>query len=288
MKPIISKQALLSLSLLLLGMMLISSPASATGPRVTKALFAIDKSEIHTLDFPPYLSSEMVDGGPISEIVNKALQHAGIDAVISTHPVQRMVKYYLLQENALAIMGRHLNLSSETRKDLIYIPVAVMTEMFYYYKPRYPNGLSWSGKLESLKGKTYGAHKGEDASAYQHAGIAVKQARTIKLLKMIASGEVDFAAIPPLTGNWLLSKYMTADKENFAVMQRPAQNEVFYIIFNRKHADGEGMAERIRKALMKMVDDGSYAEIVKKHLGAGEVINLHMGDLKERLGIKVK
>ena len=283
MKYIMSKQISLTLSLLFVLAILLPASASATGPRVTKALFSVDKTEVHVLDFPPFLSNEVADGGPFSEIVNVALQEAGIDAVISTHPVQRMVRYYLLQENALAVMGRHLGFSSEQKKELIFIPLSVLVESFYYYKPSFPNGLNWNGKLASLKGKTYAAHKGEDVAAYKAAGIAVKYDRTIGLLKMMKAGEADFAAIPALTADWLLAKYMADEKELFTAMDTSPGEDVFYIIFNKQHPQGEASAAAFKKALMGMVSDGRYAQIMKKHLGNGDVLKLYMGDVKERL-----
>ena len=283
MKNLTSKNISFALALLFLLTLMLPVTASATGPRVTKALFGVDKTEIHVLDFPPFLSNEVADGGPFSEIVNQALQEAGIDAVISTHPVQRIVRYYLLQENALAVMGWHLNFSSKAKEGLIFLPVAVMVEKFYYYKPFFLNGLNWNGKLTSLKGKTYAANKGEDVAAYKAAGITVKYARTVGLLKMIAAGKADFTAIPALTADWLIAKYMSAEKANFAVMDRPAGDNVFYMIFNKRHPQGEASAAAFRKALSGMVNDGRYAKIMKKHLGNDEVLKLYMGDIKERL-----
>ncbi|ATX82113.1 amino acid ABC transporter substrate-binding protein, PAAT family [Mariprofundus ferrinatatus] len=230
--------------------------------------------------FPPFISSEVADGGPFSEIVRTALSDAGIDAVIATHPIQRMVRYYLLQEQAMAVMGRHLNFSSEEKKELIYIPVAVLVEKFFYYKPTYPDGLNWSGSLDALKGKTYGAHKGENTALFTKAGVSVKEGRSIGLLKQIAAGQIDFAAMPVLTGNWLLKKYMSEQKDNFATMERVAGSDVFYIIFNKKDEQGVARAASFRKALSRMVDDGRYAEIMKKHLGNGDVLKLYMGDIK--------
>jgi len=283
MKQVISKNARLTLSMLLLLVLLMPSMASATGPRVTKALFSIDKDQIHALDFPPFLSNELRDGGPFSEIVNIALQQAGIDAVISTHPLQRMVKYYLLQEQALAIMGRHLNFSDNIKNGLIFIPISVIVEQFYYYKPLHPNGLNWNGQLSSLKGKIYGAHKGEDVASFKAAGVSVKRGRTIGLLKMMKAGEVDFAALPALTADWLIGKFMASDKDHFAAVKRPSGQDIMYVVFNKKHPQGIEAAAKFKKALNAMVDDGSYAAIMRKHLGHGDVLKLYMGDLKGEL-----
>lgn len=283
MKQMVLKNVKLTLSMLLLFVLMLPSIASATGPRVTKALFSIDKAQLHALDFPPFLSNEVKDGGPFSEIVNVALQKADIDAVISIHPLQRMVKYYLLQEQAMAMMGRHLSFSDATKKDLIFIPVSVMIEQFYYYKPTHPNGLSWNGQLSSLKGKIYGAQKGEDVSSFKAAGISVKKGRTIALLKKLKEGKVDFAAVPALTADWLISKFISSEKDNFAVMNRPAGKDVMYVVFNKKHPQGVQSAAKFRKALTSIVNDGSYAAIMKKHIGNGDMLKLYMGDLKGEL-----
>jgi len=283
MKQMIFSKITFTFALLMSLVLMLPSIASATEPRVTKALFAIDKDQVHALDFPPFLSNEVRGGGPFSEIVNAALQKADIDAVISIHPLQRMVKYYLLQEQAMAVMGRYLSFSETIRKDLIFIPVSVLVEQFYYYKPAQPNGLSWNGQLSSLKGRVYGAHKGEDVSDFETAGISVKRGRTIGLLKMMKAGDVDFAAIPAPTVEWLIHKFMATEKANFAAMKRAAGKDVMYVIFNKKHPRGIASAAAFRKALNEMVNDGSYANMMKKHLGNGEVLKRSMLDFKGEL-----
>jgi len=283
MRQMLCTKTTFTFALLISLVLMLPSLASATGPRVTKALFSIDKDQMHALDSPPFISNEVNAGGPFSEIVNTALQKAGVDAVIAIHPLQRMVKYYLLQEQALAMMGRHLNFSEATRKDLIFIPLSVLNEQFYYYKPLQPNGLEWSGDLSTLKDKVYGAHKGEDVSSFKAAGITVKWGRTISLLKMMKAGDIDFAAIPAPTVEWLIHKFMATEKANFAAMKRPAGKDVMYVIFNKKHPRGIASAAMFRKALNEMVDDGSYANMMKKYLGNGEVLKRSMLDFKGEL-----
>jgi len=239
--------------------------ALATGPRVTKSLFSADKSEIHTIDFPPYVSTEVTDGGAVSEIVRTALKVAGIEAVITTHPLTGMVRYYLLQEHALAVMGRHLQFSDEQKKNLIFIPLMVMEEAYFYYKPLHPDGLKMD--TDSLKQMTYGAHRGEDVSRHEKAGTTVKYAATMTLLKLLKSGEVDYVAVPALSEEWLVDRYMADEKGNFARLAETAGNETLYMIFNRKHAGGEAAAQGFRKALADIIQDGTYGRILDKHLG---------------------
>ena len=245
---------------------LLAPSASATGPRVTTALFTPHANEIHTVDFPPYISTDVVDGGAVSEIIRTALKEAGIDAVISIHPLKRMVNYYLFQENALAGVGRHLHFSDVQKKELILIPLVVLQEQYFYYKPLHPQGLKLDA--DHLKQLVYGSHVDEDVSRYTAAGCAVKYGSTMSLFKQLKRGDVDFIEVTPLTVEWLLDRHMAADKAKFAHLPGAGDDEVLYMIFNRKHAGGEAAAARFKQALAGMVKDGTYGKILDKYLGA--------------------
>ncbi|MDX8390154.1 MAG: transporter substrate-binding domain-containing protein [Mariprofundaceae bacterium] len=245
--------------------LILPNMAMATGPRVTTALFSAEKNEIHTTDFPPFVSTDLIDGGVITEIVHEALKRASIEAAITTHPVQRMVRYYLFQENVMAVMGRHLKFSAEEKKQLIFIPVMVMSEKLYYYKPAHPDGLNI--EAESIKSLTYGAHRGEDVSRYEQAGAAIHYGRPMALLKKMKSGDVDFIEMPPRAVEWLVDRYMHEQKGQFGSLPEKAHDEVMYVFFNRQHKEGETAAKAFKKALADMKLDGSYAKVIDKYLG---------------------
>ncbi|GAV20374.1 polar amino acid transport system substrate-binding protein [Mariprofundus micogutta] len=245
---------------------LLPGSAQATGPRVTTALFSPDKNEVHAVDFPPFVTEEVVDGGPISEIVRIALKRAKLDAVITTHPLKRMVRYYLLQEDALAVMGWHFQFSKEQRKQLIFVPISGLSEKFFYYKPAYPNGLNLN-EAGNLKGKHYGAHKGEEKSYFAKAGAEVHFGRTITMLKKLRQGDLDFICAPPQSVEWLVDRYMPEEKGRFISTEAHAEHQVYFIVFNRKHPSGEVAAEKFKQALSAMVSDGTSAAISKKHFG---------------------
>ena len=253
--------------------------ACATGPRVTTALFSPDKDEIHAVDFPPFVSSDVAEGGVMAEVVRAALERGEVDVVITTHPVQRMVKYYLLQEHAIAGLGWHFQFSKEQKKDLIMIPIATLSEKYFYYKPTHPNGLKINAN--SMKGLRYGAHKGEDTTSFEKMGVEVQYGRTITLLKKLKRNELDFICSPPHTVEWLLDRYMSEEKDDFAsTAGHNKGHEVFYIVFNRKHPKGEDAAGKFKKALNDISNDGTYGKIVEKHLGKGDSGKLYMRRLE--------
>lgn len=252
-------------------LILISSNAYATGPRVTSSLFSEAENQIHTVDFPPFVSNEVVQGGVASELVNRALHRAGIDAELRIHPIRQMVLYYLLQENAMAVLSRHTQDLNADKGQLIRVPLLSIHEHEYYYRPNHPDGLD----VKAAKGLVFGAHVGEDVSGYQAAGYQVVYGSTMSLLKKLKSGEVDVIRVPAHTMEWLTHRYMKKDKQSFVPVSGKSMDDILYVIFNKKHELGEKAAVTFKKALDAMKSDGSYDEIVQHHLQVGESTRLY-------------
>jgi len=248
---------------LLLALM-IPSLSYATGPRVTGTLFSTDKGEIYAVDTAPFISMEVKNGGVTTEVVNSALAMADLDLVVTTLPLQRMVSYYLLQENAIAVMGSHFNFGQEKKKHLIFIPITVSSKQYYYYKGSYPDGLSRD--LKKLNGKRYGARYGEDVSVYKKAGINVIYGRSMSLLKKLKNAEIDFVGMPKASVDWLVKSYLPQEKGNFIAMDKSAGNEVLFLIINKKHPDSKATADTFKKALANMLENGQYLEILQRHM----------------------
>jgi len=249
--------------------LLLPSTASATGPRVTTSLFTPHANQIHAMDFPPFISTEVIDGGIVSELITTARQRAGIDAEVTTHPVERMVDYYLLQEKALAEAGWHFNFTKQKQEQLIFVPIVTLSENYFYYRPKHPQGLNISSSAD-LKGMRYGAHKGEEKSEFTKAGAEVYFGRTITMLKKLKLGELDFICAPPEAVDWLVERYMKEDKKEFVTMPDEVDSQVLYVVFNRQHPLAEEAANKFRKELSAMKKDSTMDKITSKYLGGGE------------------
>lgn len=267
------------LPLALLISLMTSSSVMATGPRVTAHMLS-EGMQIYALDLQPFISTEKEGGGFDAEIVNMALKAAGIDASVTSLPLDNMVKYYLIQENAIAVLGHHLSFSGKQREDLIFIPISVTHESYFYYQPAQKSALSWNGKLKNLKGYTYGAHKSEDVAAYKDAGINIVFGKPRTLLKKLKSKEIDFIQLPELTAEWMIDKYFPEDKANYSPMKTAVGEKPTFIIFNKKHPEGEDVAKKFRAGLSKIIEDGRYMAIVEKYEGKGTMAQKHMKSLR--------
>lgn len=269
-----------NVTVLALLFLLMPAPAVATGPRVTPGLFSSGIDEIYAVDFPPFVSTEAAGGGLHAEIVGAALQAGGVKAIVTTVPLPRMVTYYLEQEHCIAVLSSYLGLSAEAKKERVYIPIAVVSENYFYYRPAQVKPLQWHGKLSNLKGLTYGSYEGENSVPYRDAGIALKQISPRFFLKELLAKTVDFVRLPVMSAEWRLARDYPGEKNNIVRMEPPAGIAPVYIIFNKKHPRWEEASQQFRKGLAKIIADGRYMEILAKYMDSEKMRREHMDRLK--------
>jgi len=251
---------------------LFSANSSATGPRVAPSLFVENKNMMYALQYPPFIDSNTQQHGLLFELINNVFNSEKMEGVINILPSQNMVKYYFSQENALAMIGHDFNLNTIDRKKSLFIPVLVVDEYYFHYQPSFEQGLGWNGNLSSLKGKTYGANKGDDVSAYKKAGITVKYARVTALLKQLQQGKLDIIREPEITLNNLVNRFFP-DQSSLFVKQEPKAGVMpMGIVFNTSHTDGKKTAKQFQAGLNKLITSGRYQEILHQHLG--EQVNI--------------
>ena len=243
----------------------------ATGPRVSTLATVIDKNEIFALDLPPYISTEITQGGVLIEIVRAAFDEAKMKVYITMIPLQSMIKYYYTQENAPGFLGRHLGLGTKKKASLISIPLLTTYENYFYYKPLHPKALEFKGKLSNLKGLTYGAAKGEEVTLYKNAGIKVKKSRTLSLFKKLKDGTIDFISMPKESTQWFLEKRFREDKEDFVMMKKESTKVDISLYFNMNNPKGIKMEKAFKKGLKAIIENGKYATILEKRLTKDEV-----------------
>lgn len=245
----------------------VSVSIMASGPRVTSALFESAHNEIVAVETPALYSSHSPNGGMVFEIVMAALSREKESATLTTYPVQKLVNYYLTQEKVLAGLGIHWSLSENENKNLVSIPVALVREQYYFYKPSHPNGFGEKVTLPNLKGLTYGAHVGEDTSAYQTAQIKVVYGQSLFLFKKLKTQKVDFIKVPILSANSIIDTHFANDSSQFGVINSAVQKSVCKIIFNLKNPEAVQISNKFRKGLSTILENGQYQAIIEKYKG---------------------
>jgi len=262
---------------LFLGMLFMTELAMATGPRVTQSMLVETENEMYAVDAPPFVSLDVAENGLSASIVNAALKAVETKATLTIFPVTKMVTYYLNEEQALAVYDEYISFSEDEKKSLIYVPVFYAKESYIYSKLRYKEGLNGQGSLSDLSGLKYGTHRSEKQarSIYEEAGIELVFARHYALFNKLVAGEVDFIKMPDLAISWMLEHDNSVQKEHFSTMDISTQLVPKFIVFNKNNPDGEKMAQKLKQGLSIILENGQYAELLKKYL--------HEDDVNERV-----
>lgn len=252
----------------------------ATGPRVTGAMISASHNEIVAVETPPLYSSQTPNGGMAFELVAAALKSENETASLTTYPIQKMVNYYVTQEKVLAALGTSWNLSAAEKKNVISIPVSVIREHYFYYKPAHPKGIAWGGKLSNLKGLSYGEHEGVDTQPYKEAGINVVYGRSRPLFEKLKAGKVDFIGESALGGQEIINTFFASDKSQFATMEPNPQESICTIVFNLQNPDAQIISKKFRTGLSAILKNGQYQAIIEKYEGKTALASQHVEKFK--------
>ena len=270
------------LNFLTLAVVFFALPLMATGPRVSSNVLSDDKNEIYALDMPPFISTEVPNGGVLSEIVTAAFSDQNIEISITIVPLQSMMKYYLLEEKSLAVMGRHLGISENEMKTLVSIPLYSSVENYIYYKP-INEKFKFDGKMSSLKGLIYGASRGEKVTEYNKESIKVKKSRALSIFKKLKSGSVDFTSLPKESLQWFLENKFTNDKNNFLSVSGGAKMVPIDINFNLNHENGKDLSIVFKKGLRSIIKNGLYDSILRKYIKENSSVESQLKRINEFL-----
>ena len=267
--------------LFILILLFLNIPLMATGPRISSILVTPDKKEIFALDFPPFVSRDIKNGGMLNELVVAVLKEAKMEAIVTTVPIQSMIKYYLTQENTFGVLAYDASLTAVEKKSLIAIPLYVTTERYFYYAPAHKRALKYEGKLSNLKGLTYGASKGEEVSVYKRSGINVKKARTLSLFKKLQNSTVDFISLPTQTAKWFMENKFSKCKNDFKSMKTQSGSSKASIYFNLNHSNAKENAKSFTKALKTIVENGTYSLILSKYITSQDEVKLQLKHMQK-------
>lgn len=260
-KVLIAISMIVSLLLVALG------PVWATGPRLTPQLFELDGTiKLVIYEYPPLTTFDMPNMGLCPEIIQAAFSAAGVAVTVENQVVKSLAVYSLVQDNSAAMLGVESDFTKDQLKQLNVVPCYIMTGRYFYYRPNHKKGLVWNGQLDSLKGYTYGVLAGEDATAYEHAGIKTVTANNlVSLFTMLRAGTIDFLAADEIRGEWFIRKHLSKEKNNLAKMAGSSWKRPFSIVFNQKHPKYQEIFQSFSKGFQIIKRNGKYFELIKKY-----------------------
>jgi ABC-type amino acid transport substrate-binding protein len=244
----------------------LSANANATGPRVSASLFEPPVNEIFTLDFPQVLSAESANSGVATEIIKAALKAENVENTLTPLPLQTMLSYYLNEENALAIAGHDLNLTTSETKNVISIPILRLKESYFYYRPKHDT-LNWKGDLNAFKGLTLGIHKDDASADYQKANIKIIEDRLEQRISGLIAGKIDVVREADFTIAKILKTNFATQEKDVIRLEPSAGEALILVAFNKKNPKGIALSKQFSQGLAKIIASGEYEAILQKQAG---------------------
>ncbi|MBF0508481.1 MAG: hypothetical protein HQK57_06090 [Deltaproteobacteria bacterium] len=133
--------------------LILAGRAWATAPRFAPEMFGAEKTklEIFIYEIPPLIKMTAEKGGPLSEVIRQALKVEGVEVEVKILPSLSLIKYSLINENAVAALGL-TDLSDNEKKHLIFVPcylTKVQTQpVSLIFNKKHPQGEKLAGKFK--------------------------------------------------------------------------------------------------------------------------------------------
>ena len=264
-----------------LSMLFFSSIAMATGPRVTQGMLDVSENEIFAVDAPPFASLDLPENGLNAAIVKIALAAVDVKTTVTVLPVAKMVEYYLYEEKALAAFTEYVNFTGVDEKSFIFVPIFCAQKNYFYLKSKHPSGLNWKDSSKASSKYIYGTYAGDNIASYKEAGIETKFFRHRDVLKNLIAGEVDFIRMTELEIDWMLNKDFAKHKTEVTSLDTEMELMPLFVVFNKKHADSGKIAKKLKQGLIAILDNGQYADILKKYLVDEEEVIVRINALRQ-------
>lgn len=216
-----------------------------------------------TLEWGPYIGKNMPENGYVAELMKEAFKRMGYRLELNYMPWARTL------EEAKACRYDVLfpeYMDEERKKD-------------FYYTDQYPGGpvgfykkkekqISWSGKLEELRGLKIGTVRGYvNPPEFESSEAFTKESATDDEtnIKKLEGGRVDLIIVDKFVATYIINTRYPAFNSVLEFMEPPLKTYDLYTIFPKKCAHSESLVKEYNRVLKEMNDDGTIDKVLKKY-----------------------
>lgn len=223
-----------------------------------------DSIRLVTGDIPPYTAKEMVNGGMLTEIVQRVFELSGHGTTIDWAPWKRGYELTRIgQYDATFPYARGPAREADFLfSDLIY---GGMRSVF----ARAASGID-PADMASFKGRIYCVPTGFAVyppmdAMLKDGTLKIQQSPSLMTCaKMVAAGRADFFITEAVTGNAALNKADIGD--NVVQLVKPLDRAEFYLIVPKARPAAQALIVDFNKGLKSLKGRGEYESIVRRHL----------------------
>lgn len=237
--------------------------------------------QIVTEKFPPYFSNDLPKNGWLYEITRAALITQGINSEIEFTTWDRALKL-LEKKRKTAILGAFYS--------------AKRNEVFYYSRPlarahtgifkRKESTINFDGTTQSLV--PYSIGKEDSAFISQeftrNTELAITSTKSLPTsLYLLQQGRIDLVAGTKEVGKYWLeySTEVNLDKNKIEYLLPDLATHKLYLVVSQSNYRAKEYLQKFNRGIDAIVENGSIADIMKKHNFSNEKITEYINFLKE-------
>ncbi|NDV24402.1 ABC transporter substrate-binding protein [Desulfovibrio sp. JC022] len=223
-----------------------------------------EKVLLSTGEWAPYTSEYVQGGGLCSEIVGAAFAAVDMNTELKFYPWKRAILSF--QRGEVEGSFPWVRRNETAAYALFSSPLHSQKYSFFYYKEKFPDGISYKN-LDELMKYRIGICRG-----YFYGSQLTEMGLNTQLINnssngimMLMRGYIDLMTEDSVVGNYLISVLMPGREHEFGENQAPLKSEPVYLLVSKKNPDGKALIERFDSGLAKIKANGIYDEILKKH-----------------------
>ena len=225
---------------------------------------------------PPFWSKKLPHEGIAGEIVHAISEAAGINTKIVFKPLSRLIEddenndlgnpaFFILNQDFAEV-----------------IPIALYHISLYYYAPNHKKRLQFKS-INDIKGMRIGILKGTliDKSYFKQEGILFKESYSHEsLFKKLKLGRIDMVIEIDLVSQLTINKFFENEMDNFVPIHISNASNPIAIMLGEELPNVESIAQRYRTGLEKIIQDGTYHDILQKYYNNGVLPDNWFDELK--------
>ncbi|SIQ81587.1 ABC transporter substrate-binding protein [Aquipseudomonas alcaligenes] len=230
---------------------------------------AQQKLYLSTLDWPPYTSQTLQDGGYASAVVRAAFAAVDIDIEVRYYPWARAL--------SLAQQGKVDGLfpeyfAPEQRPDFLFSdpfpggPAGLLKlRERHLSTQREESGLPPLSELRGLKiglVRGYLNHPGLDSAPGLHREFARDDQQN---LSKLLAGRVDLIFMDYLVAEFLIGRYFPEHRDEIDLLSPPLLQPTLHLALPRKRADAESTLKAFNRGLQIIRDNGELQRLRQHH-----------------------
>ena len=215
-------------------------------------------------DWPPYSQNIEDDYGITTEIVKAVVAEMGMQTYIQWLPWKR--NEVLLKKGSVFAAFPYRKTSERSRQFEFSDPLIYTTTRLFFN--RHNTAPILFDKFSDLKGALIGGVRGYSyVEDFESVGVNLTVVNyDSQLVKMLASGRVDFAAMDTLGGRLLLTEILGVKQSDYLTLQNPVYSKSdSRLMVSREYPKYRELLAEFNAALVRIKQQGIYQKILQKH-----------------------